>query len=365
MQDPHSTQNTWSGGRLDGSALRGAYLHQQKSGQRLRARDAAKTLGVSECELVACRAGDGVVRLDPQFTSILQALPAVGEVMALTRNEHCVHEKHGAFGHVSIGPGHAPVLNHAIDLRLFLGHWRHGFSVAEGTPSRPLISLQFFGIDGGAVHKVYLTDKSNRSSFDDIVEQYRAADQSPHVDIAPLPAKPREAPDSDIDAVNLRTHWRALQDTHDFSEMLREFGVTRSQAMRLSEQEFAYRVEPRALRIALEAASTTQTPILCFVGNPGCIQIHTGPITRLKATGPWFNILDPGFNLHLREDAIASAWVVRKPTSDGVVTSLELFDADGFCFVQFFGARKPGEPELEAWRMILHALPQAEQTETI
>ena len=60
-----------------------------------------------------------------------------------------------------------------------------------------------------------------------------------------------------------------------------------------------------------------------------------GPIKALKATGPWFNILDPRFNLHLPEDAIPSAWVVKKPTSDGTVTSLELFDAGGFCFVQF------------------------------
>src|SRR5690348_18119092 len=29
------------------------------------------------------------------------------------------------------------------------------------------------------------------------------------------------------------------------------------------------------------------------------------------------NILDPDFNMHLREDLIESAWVVRKPTTDG------------------------------------------------
>lgn len=50
--------------------------------------------------------------------------------------------------------------------------------------------------------------------------------------------------------------------------------------------------------------------------------------------------------------------MVRKPTRDGIVTSLELFDADGFCFVQFFGERKPGKPELDAWREIVAALPR-------
>jgi putative hemin transport protein len=102
---------------------------------------------------------------------------------------------------------------------------------------------------------------------------------------------------------------------------------------------------------------------MCFVGNPGCIQIHTGPVKTLKVMGPWFNILDPSFNLHLREDAIHQAWVVRKPTRDGIVTSLELFDKDGFCFVQFFGERKPGKSEREDWREMVAALPRTEASE--
>src|SRR5262249_20710224 len=105
--------------------------------------------------------------------------------------------------------------------------------------------------------------------------------------------------------------------------------------------------------------------IMCFVGNPGCIQIHTGPIKVLKAMGPWFNILDPRFNLHLREDAIAQAWVVKKPTSDGVVTSVELLDANGFCFTQFFGERKPGRAELENWRWIDNSLPALSEADAV
>ena len=68
-------------------------------------------------------------------------------------------------------------------------------------------------------------------------------------------------------------------------------------------------------------------------------------------------MLDQGFNLHLREDHIEDAWIVRKPTVDGEVTSLELFDADKRNLVMFFGERKPGQPEIEAWRELLAALP--------
>jgi putative hemin transport protein len=82
----------------------------------------------------------------------------------------------------------------------------------------------------------------------------------------------------------------------------------------------------------------------------------TGPVRRVQVMRPWLNVLDPGFNLHLREDHIASAWVVRKPTSDGLVTSLELFDARGETIAMFFGERKPGRPELCAWRTLVEGL---------
>ena len=108
---------------------------------------------------------------------------------------------------------------------------------------------------------------------------------------------------------------------------------------------------------------------MVFVGSAGCIQIHTGPVKRVEpmefegkdAGAPvvrWLNVLDPGFNLHLREDLIAQVWVVEKPTSDGVVTSLEAFDVNGDLMAMFFGARKPGKPEFQAWRDILGHLPR-------
>jgi putative hemin transport protein len=345
-------------GRRSGAALRASLADLKSRTPGVRARDAAKELGVSEAELVACRAGEGVIRLTADFAEILRSLPACGEVMALTRNEHCVHEKHGRFDHVSIGPGHGLVLNHEIDLRLFMSHWRYGFSVTEEVSSGVRTSLQFFDIDGTAIHKVYATGKTDRPAFDALVTRFTAPEQSPEIEIAELPRKPVDRPDSEIDIANFHKHWRALQDTHDFFGLLQEFGVGRRQAMRLAEEEFAWRVEPAALGRSMELASASQIPIMCFVGNPGCIQIHTGPINTLKVMGPWFNILDPGFNLHLRQDAIDEVWVVRKPTRDGIVTSMELFDADGFCFAQFFGERKPGKPELDSWRMMVAGLPR-------
>ncbi|MGX9182459.1 ChuX/HutX family heme-like substrate-binding protein, partial [Mesorhizobium sp. BHbdii] len=98
--------------------------------------------------------------------------------------------------------------------------------------------------------------------------------------------------------------------------------------------------------------------IMCFVGNRGCIQIHSGPVGSIKPMGPWINVLDETFHLHLRTDHIDEVWAVRKPTKDGHVTSLEVFGAEGEMIIQFFGKRHEGESERDDWRFLAENLPR-------
>jgi putative hemin transport protein len=86
------------------------------------------------------------------------------------------------------------------------------------------------------------------------------------------------------------------------------------------------------------------------------VQIHTGPVGRISITPHWLNVRDPSFHLRLRSDRIAEAWVVRKPTVDGTVSALELYDAEGDLVAQLFGARRPGHPEPSRWRTLLGRL---------
>jgi putative hemin transport protein len=148
-----------------------------------------------------------------------------------------------------------------------------------------------------------------------------------------------------------------MKDTHELFGILRTFGIGRLQALRLLPKEFAHPVDRLALRQLLRQAADDSLPIMIFVGSRGVLQIHTGPIHALKQYGDWFNVMDPGFNLHLHEPGIASAWVVKKPTADGLVSSLELYDARGEGILLSFSKRKPGQIESETWRAMLAALP--------
>jgi putative hemin transport protein len=318
----------------------------------MRIRDAATTLGVSEAELVALGIGQTTTPLTADWRGILNDMPSVGRVMCLTRNEHCVHERHGRFEDVQVTGPHGLVLGTDIDLRLFLGSWKHGFAVREPLKQGERLSLQFFDAAGEAVHKIYATDETDRPAFDALIARFTAAEPRP-LKIAPHAPDATDRPDAEIDLDGLRKAWAGMKDTHEFFGMLGKFKVGRVQALRLIGEEFSRELPARALREAMEAARQSELPIMIFVGSRGCIQIHTGPVKRLVDTHGWFNVLDPDFNLHLRDSGVARVFSVRKPTEDGIVTSIEAFDAENRNILLMFGARKPGKPELEDWRAIV------------
>jgi len=320
---------------------------------KLRIRDAATRLGVTEVQLVALGCGNGTVRLRADPQELLRQATRFGRVMALTRNNHAVHERKGPYTEPGFFGPMGQVAGKDIDLRLFLNHWKSIFAVTEGERR----SIQTFDAAGHAVHKIYLQDDSDQTMFDQFVQGQQAEDQSPAQSVEAAPEPKADLPDDEIDRDALLAGWRALQDTHEFHGLLRKHHVGRRQALRLTEPEFAVPVDARTTgERLLNAAATANLPIMVFVGNHGCIQIHTGEVNKIARYGDWINVLDPDFNLHLRDTALTHAWVVRKPTKDGTVTSVELFDAPGNLVVQFFGARKPGQSELAGWRDITSQL---------
>jgi len=339
---------------IDPARLRGAW--DDGKNRKQRQRDIAEALGVSEAELVASACGDFVTRLSGDFRKLLPRIPEVGPVMALTRNDSCVHEKIGLYENLSFDGHVGLALGTDIDLRLFMSQWKLGYALREATETGSRESLQFYDKYGAAVHKIFLRPGSNRAAFDEIVTAFSAAEHTPGEQVESAVAVNLSEPDAKIDQDGLLNAWSQMKDTHEFFGMLKQYKVQRTQALRLAEGGYTRPLPPACARQVLTAAAELQLPIMVFVGNRGCIQIHTGRVANIKVLGDWVNVLDPGFSLHLREPDIDRAWVVVKPTSDGVVTSVELFDQHGENIAMIFGKRKPGIPELPEWRQLVETL---------
>ena len=346
--------------------VREQFLAARQSGKR--AKDAAESLGLSEGEALAAHVGEHGHALKTRalrgpWVEILQALELCGPLMALTRNTSTVHEKTGVYQNISATGHMGLALGEAIDLRLFFSRWQAGlfvFEPAQNPANPPSQSLQFFDAHGVAVHKVFVRPQTDLEAFSDIVNQF--ADASQACTFTPAPTKKAADPDAEKDAEGLAQGWREMTDTHQFFGLINRFGVERQQAMRLVEGRFTERAQLGVVRQLLDEAAMDATSIMVFVGSSGCIQIHSGPVRRIEPmvsdSAQWINVLDPDFNLHLREDLLTHAWIVKKPTADGVVTSVEVFDGEGELMAMFFGSRKPGVPELPAWRELVARLPR-------
>lgn len=334
--------------------LRARWQGLKVSQPRLRARDAAEMLGVSEAELVAAQCGVKARSLTMDVGKLFEALPSLGRVMALTRNDSCVIERKGTYEPANFG-AMAGVTLGDLDLRIFPKQWVHLFAVSDESATPPRRSLQVFNAHGAAVHKIFALDTTDVAAWDKLVDSFAAAGSA--IRVTPAEKTERKVNDSP-DRAALLADWANIKDVHEFHSVLKKNEVDALQAMQLAEGTYTQRLAINSTNDLLTLASERQVPIMIFVGNTGLIQIFSGNINRIVRMDYWVNVLDPDFNLHLREDHIAHAYAVKKPISGGELHSVELYNAEGGRIATLFGKRKPGEPELEGWSKIVAELPR-------
>lgn len=322
---------------------------------KLRARDLADRIGISEAQLVAAQVGRGATRIRAHPDQLIPAAERLGEVMALTRVDACVHEKVGVYGNYHPGEHAAMTLTDEIDLRLFPAHWVHAFAVESETGHGLRRSLQVFDAAGDAVHKIHLRDTSEHTAWAQVVADLALGDQSDRQDVAPrIATEPaRSRPEK---AEQLRDAWMKLTDTHQFLRLCSRLKMNRLGAYRIAGAPFVRQLAPTEADTMLQKVRDAEIEVMIFVGNRGCIQIHSGPVRDLVPMGPWQNVMDPRFNLHLRRDKVAELWAVEKPTQRGPAVSVEAFDAEGGLIFQVFGVGKEGRDSRPEWGRIVDSL---------
>ncbi|VTN11225.1 Hemin transport protein hemS [Raoultella terrigena] len=214
------------------------------------------------------------------------------------------------------------VLNpRALDLRLFLSQWASAFHLTDGDRQ----SIQFFDHHGDALLKVYTTEQTDIAAWDVLIAGHTQSEPTP---LAIRPVEAAKYADA-VDGAALESEWRAMTDVHQFFGLLRKHNLARQQAFRAVSDDLACRIENDALPRLLGTIREEGNEIMIFVGNRGCVQIFTGALEKLLPMRGWLNIFNSTFTLHLREESVDEVWVTRKPTSDGHVTSVELFAKDG------------------------------------
>jgi putative hemin transport protein len=305
-------------------------------------------------------AGENVVRLDGEHVALYEAMPLLGPVSVSTGN-HVAHlTRTGKFAKMGREGGVGLVLG-KIDLRVFYSKWAYAFAVRHTQEGMPPAGFHFFDAHGKAITQILLGASSDLRAFEILLERHAAknTDEMQKAFAPPEQAQPTAKQFDAVETEAFRTAWDAMTDPHEFFGLLHRFGISRIQAMRLARADQAHKLPGDTCRALFQDVVASGLPIMAFIGNAGQIQIHTGPISELESGAQTLLALSPDLALSLKTSLIAETWAVRKPSPDGTVTSIELYDAAGENIAMFFGARKPGHPELEDWRATVARLEAA------
>jgi putative hemin transport protein len=201
----------------------------------------------------------------------MAAAQKLGPVMALTRNESCVHEVTGIYQGYYSGAHACMVLCAVVDLRLFPSNWHYGFAVEKDTGQGVQRSLQIFDTAGDAIHKIYLTLGSSHAVSAEVVAALAQADQSQT--LTPEPRKPTEAAKSVLDKCEAqRKEWGRMTDTHQFLRLTSKLKMNRLGAYRIAGDPF---VRPLPVETVDQMLNLVKADGLC-----------SGPINFVDAFKP-------------------------------------------------------------------------------
>lgn len=336
----------------------------QRDNPQRRRQDAARQLHITEAELVDACCGRGAFRLEGSLPRLFSRLAEWGPIHAGTSNNHGRLQQYGQYAALRQAGPLGLIAGQPIDLRLFLRHWTSVYAVRDDLPEGERFSLQFFDAQGRSVHQCQLPPTADLSRFRALVHDMASADQTPGQLRTSPPRSVPAAPAEPIDRGAFIRAWRELRHGHDFFSVLRRFRLSRQEALRLAPRDLAWRVPVRSLTPLLCHAAGQGLPLLSLLGNAGVIQAHTGPFEDVERRDQHLIARGAGIELHLQTDTISEAWVVVKPTDDGEITALELFDQAGCHIAQFFSDRPPQGRERRDWRRLIADLPRLEHTLT-
>lgn len=316
-------------------------------------RDDARDLGVSEAELLATGCGSTVTRLCGGWVELLRGLQELGPVAVQTESNGSLIEARGS-AVVAGWSGRCGMVRVGVSrLRVQLDHIYHCYAVTDAGGSG---MLHFCDADGQRVLTIGQLPETMGERWAQLVRRFASAEQHPWVRTAPVSAAGHMIPDSTVDVKALRAAWDGLRGPLDFTIMLQRFSISRAQAVRLAGESRAQAVAKSTFSVALRCASNAMVPLALSVESAGVTQVYTGLTRRVEASGGLLALIEPGFRLYVSEPRIKSAWLVRRPSEQGVLSSLQYFDADDQPVLRVAGNTTPGEPGLKRWERLVASL---------
>ncbi|MGP3590305.1 ChuX/HutX family heme-like substrate-binding protein [Vagococcus sp. WN89Y] len=278
------------------------------------------------------------------FSFIKKISPGTMEVTTNGPSAHSLMRVQGKIAHPSAN-GHLILNPNGVDLRIIAGEIDH---VMYDTLSEGNFKASFRNKNSETVLTIHFPAKEKPCEGTTAICSRQIK---------------RKAFDSDK---SIETLWRNMTDVHHFYPMLKQFNISKLDAFRSVPEDLAVQVTTQSVMTVLKTIEKEHSLFMAFVGNDAVIQVYTGPIRKLVHLKAAEKLVVHGVSregesavIKIALNEIDQAWVVNKNSTQGFITSLEIFDKDSNHIVQFYGKRAEGEKQDKQWAALMHSLPRA------
>ena len=272
----------------------------QKDNPKVRIRDAAYQMKVSEAELLSTEINETVsFLLIEDMTAFIKDILKVDKIMLLIRSDYVVHEKTIKTKNIRLEDNQIIDLdkNGCKILDFNIDAFEYVFFQKKMHSNRELKSFQFFDKVGRAILKIYLKGK-DLGLFDEIELKYKKIYNY------------EMQSDLDINNSNLLDSKIKINLPYDTS----------------NSKATCRNISVKSLRLILENASEMKIPIQIHALGLGTIQYHIDTVRNIVDYGPWINVIDQKFNLHVLGNGLTKASLVQYQFKDCQQYLINFFD---------------------------------------
>ncbi len=294
-----------------------------------------KTLGLTELDVVDQQLGVNSIALKTNFLEIMNSLPSLGYTATRVYNNIAIQECKGFYM--------ATVCENTINIimanakeagvKVLLDSWQCIYAVRELTELGYRYSLQIFGENGKAVKKIFMQPQSNFYAYQDIIDGHKSNEEQTQQAIQKSISNIRK----DVDVRELILDWRKEGSINHAEELTKKYKISYQEIYRYIGDVYAEELSVKKLEIIMEQAAERNMPMSFYTFNNGVSQYYSGVLDNVYASGDCLHCMAADFSLQILETSIANAWLVRKATSSGIVTSLEFYDSYGNQLLKLHG----------------------------
>lgn len=153
--------------------------------------------------------------------------------------------------------------------------------------------------------------------------------------------------------IAIRQAWAGLRRADHAEWLLRTIGWRKVDALAALAPMFASQLDTSEVHALLDAALQAGLPLVAGLDLIGARHVHSGPVTQLAIRDGQILFQMGHAWLQVHEEQIYCAWIVRTPGRQGVVHTVELFDAYGQPMLTLADAKAAGGRESCEWRQLL------------